>query len=497
MLDLRTSSLLGAEHPRVELIPPASDSFADPAIRLAALAGMTLEPWQASGLRTMLAVRPDQRWAAFEYGEMCPRQNGKSAMFMARALAGLLLLGEHLILWSAHEYKTTMRSFLDLQSMIATLGVQVRDNLYDLDGILVKVDSNHGHQALMRLDTGAMIKMIARSKGSARGFSADCILIDEAFAFTSAQQSALMPTMQARPNPQICYASSPPLDRWSGEPLFALRDRALRGDAELAWRDWGIGQDLDAVLVLPDAERAALLDDRDLWAAANPALGRGRVTEESILRSRRAMSDEGFAREVLGMWPLPADEAGGKISPSMWAALAAHAERLVGPPVLAIDATEDGATACILLAARRADGLAQVELIDERPGAGLGWTSERVAELTADHHPLGWMIDPTGPAAPVIPDLQARGVEVTAVSGREYVQACGGFYDAVLNGRLRHLGDPLLADGVRVARARDVGDGGWAWARRRSAPAVARVCGATLALHGLLVSAATGPSLWL
>jgi phage terminase large subunit-like protein len=481
------NSLRGAARPRVELIPPSVGTRAEAAIRLSALAGLPLEPWQAEGLRAMLSVREDGRWAAFEYGEICPRQNGKTALFMARALAGLLLLDERLVVWSAHEYKTTMRSFLDLQGLLATLGERVRDNMFDLDGILIKVDNNNGHESLERLDTGQMVKMVARSKGSGRGFSVDCMLIDEAFAYTAAQQSALMPTLQARPNPQICYASSPPLDRWTGEPMYALRTRATRGDADLAWRDWGLADDLDSFMALPEDDRHAYLDRRDLWAATNPALGLGRVSEEAILRSRRSMSVEGFAREILGMWPLPAAGAGGKIPITTWSERRDGDSRIVGRAVFAIELSQDRATASIFAAGRRSDGRAHLELAEDRPGAGIEWVVDRAVEMQERNDPFTWMIDPSGPAGAFTTELATRGIDLTPVTGREYVQACGEFFDAVIGDRVRHLGQQPMDAAVRAARARDVGDGAWAWARRDSPADISRVIGATLAHHGLLL----------
>lgn len=466
------------------------DTYGDEAADLSAAAGLVLEPWQVDGLRTALSVRADGKWAAFEYGEICARQNGKTALFMARALAGFLLLGEHLVVWSAHEYKTAMRSFLDLRNLLFTLGERVRDNVVSVDGIEIKMNNTNGEESFERLDTGAQIKMVARSKGSGRGFSIDCLLIDEAFAFTRAQQSALMPTMNARPNPQICYASSPPLDRWTGEPLFTLRARAeAGGDGALGWRDWGLAVDLDAVMRMGVEERTELLDDRECWAVSNPALGRGRVTEESILRNRRSMSDEDFAREILGVWPVPAAEAGGEIPPASWRAAADPESQFEGRPAFAIDAPDDRTGASILLAARRLDGRAHLEVFDDRQG--LGWVVDRCAELNAKAEPVAFAVDPTSPAGSLVVDLRARGLRVVEVTGREYVQACGEFFDAVIDDRLRHRDQPQLNRAVAVAKRRDIGDGAWAWARRKSGVDIRSVVAATLAHHALVIHEST------
>lgn len=452
------------------------------AVDLAAAGGVVLEPWQVDGLEIMLSYRPDGKWAAFEHAELIPRQNGKSLNLMVRAMTGFLLLGEHRILWSAHQYRTAMESFAAMKRFLLALGPEVRQNVIDVGGVHVKVNNTNGDESFERLDTGAVLKLIARSKGSARGFSGDLQVIDEAFAYTSAQQEAQMPTATARPNPQILYGSSPPLDRWSGEVLFALRSRALSGDDDtLGWRDWGLTTDLDELARMGPSERQALLDDRANWAATNPGVGLGRVSEESIARNRRSMTEEGFARECLGCWPVPAGD-GGQVPGVSWKACRDPESAPLRAEVVAVDAALDRSYAVLALAGGREDGRPHVEVIEQRPG--MVWVVDRCAQLH-DRHGCSFVVDPVGPAGSLVPDLVAAGLEVERPDGREWVAACASFYDAVIEGRLRHLGQVHLDDAVKVARRRDVGDGAWAWARRRSGGDIAALAAATAALWGL------------
>jgi hypothetical protein len=55
--------------------------------------------------------RADGKWAAFEVGLNVARQNGKGSILEARELAGLFLLGERLIIHSAHEFATSLEAF--------------------------------------------------------------------------------------------------------------------------------------------------------------------------------------------------------------------------------------------------------------------------------------------------------------------------------------------------------------------------------------------------
>lgn len=337
-----SSDLRGAEEPRVHVHPPFEYSRGQEAIALAQLAGLELDFWQQQSLVTMCAVREDGKWACFEYLEAVARQNGKGSILEARALAGLLLFDERLILWSAHEYKTAMEGFLRVGVLLRKLGRAVGKNLILIDDgaghtITIKVNNTNGEEAYERLDTGQRLKFIARSKGSGRGFSPDVMIVDEAMFYTPLQHEALLPALSARPNPQIIYMSSPPLDGDSGEHLFALRDRAeaiakiARMGALSGAVKGGDGADLDSLGARlwggnPDLENGGdldhlellNLDDPQLLKAANPALGI-RITLETAMRERRSMTAKGYARERLMIWPVPRLVAGGRINAEKWA----------------------------------------------------------------------------------------------------------------------------------------------------------------------------------
>ena len=62
---------------------------------------------------------------------------------------------------------------------------------------------------------------------------------------------------------------------------------------------------------------------------------------------------------------------------------------------------------------------------------------------------------------------------------RDYVRACGAFYDAVKDHRVAHLDDWRLNDAVRSASRRALGQA-WAWDRRGSS-SIAPLVAATLA----------------
>ena len=483
--------LNGAAKPRVETHPAYAYSYGDVGAELMRAAGRPLDDWQTDSLTLMLAVREDGQWACFECCEWVSRQNGKGGILEARALTGFFLIGEELIMWSAHEYKTAMEAFRRVKALVRALGEKLNennDNLWVVDGILVKFNNTNGEESLERLDTGARIKFIARTAGSGRGFSGDCNIIDEAFAYTHVQHEALLFTLSARPNPQLIYTSSPPLSGITGDVMYDLRlrgdptalrepeDGPWRQDPALGYRDWGLPGDLDFL-------DGVDLDDIANWAATNPALGI-RITHETIERERASFRGKpaGFARERLGIWPKRIKVSGGLFTAADWAAQLDPDSEMADPVVLAVSVSWDRAYGSICAAGRRTDGLLHGETVDNRRGTG--WMVERLAALVTKWDPREIVVNPGGPAGSLIEDIKANEVikkwlesrtphQIREVTARENAQAFGAFCDMVkgethvdkdtgiiVNPRVfRHIGDDELTAAVFGATSRTVGDG--------------------------------------
>jgi phage terminase large subunit-like protein len=236
--------LLGAQRPRVSSVPACVSSAGVEAVELAASAGLILDDWQAHVLEGALGERADGKWSAFEVGLIVGRQNGKGSVLEARELAGLFLFGEMLILHSAHEFKTAQEAFRRVLGLI--------QNTPDLDRLVARVRTSHGEEGI-ELRSGARLRFVARSTGSGRGFSGDVVILDEAYNLPGSAMGALLPTMAARPNPQVWYASSAGKD--DSEVLARVRDRGKEGTSpRLAYFEWSAPSDAD-------------LDDPAAWQA--------------------------------------------------------------------------------------------------------------------------------------------------------------------------------------------------------------------------------------
>jgi phage terminase large subunit-like protein len=464
---------LGSQTPRLILRPDGAINHAgNEAVELAESVGLVLDPWQRLTLDVILGERRDGSPAAFEACLICPRQNGKGAILEALELAWLFLHGEKLILHSAHEFRTANEAFLRIANLI--------DGSSDLRRKVARIRYANGEQGI-ELRDGRRLKFVARTRGSGRGFSGDKIVLDEAYELDAPAMAALLPTMSARPNPQIVYASSAPMA--TSTFLHSVRARAMQaindGDSSgrLAYLEWSADPDDD-------------LTDPATWRKANPALGI-RISEEFVASELAVMGENlrEFARERLGI-PDGQDGATSIIPLDAFHALIDSDSQIVGRVVMGLDVNPERSWASIAACGRRADGLAHVEVVDRRPGTA--WIVERAVEVTS-RWTCDLRVDGASPAASLIPELRAAGVRVVEVNLNEMARSCGALLDAVVNHRLRHLDQAALTNAVTGARKRSVGEV-WAWARTSSAVDITPLVATTLAFGGMNVPSKSAPA---
>jgi hypothetical protein len=482
--------------PRLCHYPPAPFSSGPDFTELAASAGLVLDPWQAWVLDIGLGESVSGKWASFQNTVVVSRQNGKDAIFEALGLGWLFLTEERLIGHSAHEYKTAMEAFRRIISLI--------ENTDDLRRKVKKIINTNGEEGIELL-TGQRMRFLARSKGAGRGFSFDKMIWNEAYALVAAQVDAVLPTMSARPNPQLWLGSSPPLDEATGEALFRARAGALAKAPGVMMVDWGMEAALDKIgpCQSPECshqagrETGCILDDVAMYARTNPAYPH-RISLEAIQRERATMAPVGFARERGGAWPPDLSQGYTVISKAQWKALEDEHSgspdeedtALIGKPAFAVSMSSRATgpvRTSIGVAQRRQDGKAHIELVVSGPGSA--WVPEALIQLQRRREPCAIVIDPGSPAGSIIADAQAVGVEVTTMSARDVAQAFGMIYDAATSENARdrnvaHLGQSELALALRGADKRQVGDG-TAWDVRVAGTDITPIDAVTKALWGL------------
>lgn len=449
-MNLLDAGPAGVQSPRVEVLPDVSWSEADDAAFLSSSYGLAPDDWQARILRGWLGRSDDGRWSARRCGLAVPRQNGKNGVIEIRELFGMVVLGER-FLHTAHEVKTARKAFLRLCSFFEN------PKFPELASMVVEVRRTNGQEAIL-LNNGGAVEFVARSRGSARGFTVDVLVLDEAQELTDEQMEALMPTLSAAPlqNPQILLAGTPPPPGSPGEVFRRIRDEAHDAvpGGRLCWHEWGIeSADVDPA-------------DRAVWAATNPALGI-RIFEESIEDELATLSWDGFLRERLGLWAeIGADAVPPAFDLDRWAAGVVDEAPEGGQPVYGVKFSVDGSVVALAAAVKPESGPVHVEGIDQAELASPSSFSSLVAWLAARDGQI--VVDGKGYVDAFVKDLVAAGVQrrrIRRMSVADVIAAAAGLQQAILAGAVSHLDDEALAldDVVR----REIGkQGGWGLAGR-------------------------------
>ena len=434
----------GVQQPRVEFTPLFHTSVGDDAVSWCReVAGMTLFPWQEHVLSQSLLRRESGKWAAKDVGVIVPRQNGKGEIIIARELFGLYMLREKKIIHTAHEFKTAKEGLTKLQAVIMRspdLRAEVDIKTGNTEpGVYWKPDVRGGASP-------RAIQFVARSGGSGRGFTADLLIYDEAYALTSDMVEATSPTMAQVPNAQTWHLSSAGF-AYSTE-LAGVRKRGLDADPDdpLYYAEWSVDED--------DFDPS----DPVGWAQANPSIGFGHMEMEFFAGQYKKFkaSDNvaGFAREHLGVWEMRA--ANSEIPETQWGLARDGESEIRGDRiVVGVEVSKDR-RASIVVAGQAWDGRTQVELL--KNGVVGPWVVEDVASLVERWDVLGVALDASGPAGALLSDFAEAGVEVKPFGTRMTAQASGAFKERVLAGRLVHLGQPVLDQAVLTSRQKKVGD---------------------------------------
>jgi len=464
------------------------DGWGDEAVDLLASVGMHLDDGQAAQVRDCVAIRDDGRWLASEVVDIEPRQNGKGVVLEARALAGPLLIGEPLVVWTAHEFKTALKAF-----------ERVRAYFDNFDHLRKRVktirSSTHSTEIILkgggRVPVGATIAWLARSGGSGRGFAeVSPLILDEAFALTEEQIAAIMYSTRAAPNPQVLYASSAPL-----KTSDVLRNVCLRGRKSarapkpmrgFIYYEWCSTGEYHTLFKLVEQNKA--LDDdeaetpagRELRARlfekvaeSNRAFGT-RVVEESVIRELRVNAVEQFLREGLGVFSEL--ETGAEIDAERWKNLGDPESRREGDVALAVDISPERDWAAIGLYGHRADDLGHAQLVYYGPVAGL---LDKLVEFRDALDPVAIGMA-RGTHASLKEDLKTRGIirpedrdeddkeprrgDLVVLGGIDMAAACGQILDATRQSTIRHVPAKQLDAAVAVAKTRRTGET-IAWAR--------------------------------
>lgn len=420
--------------------------------------GVTLDDWQDLILRSAMGERSDGTWAAKQVGVSVPRQNGKSQLIVARALAGALLFGEKKIVISAHAQDTARETF-----------AKFIEQMDESPALAERVDKvmNALNREFIKFKNGAVVQFKARTVSGSRGFSCDCLLLDEAQILGMPAWVSINSTMSARPNPQVWLLGTPPTPEDNGEVFTSVREAALGGRAQtLAWLEWAADPGDDPAL---DSTRAK----------ANPAWWT-RINHEVVQGEYETYPPPRFALDRLGIWR--SESVARVIDLAVWDSRVSEGPADgTAPTAMAVDMSHDRLIA--MAACWAVDGSAHVELVAVDHARDTLAAVEWLARRAGRRIPV--VVDAASPAASMVPALREHRVKVVQTSAADMGKACGLFYDDALAARMTHAGQEQLDQALAGAKRRNIRDAGaWAWDRKDPETNIAPLVAATLARYG-------------
>jgi phage terminase large subunit-like protein len=422
--------------------------------------GTPLMPWQRHVVDVALEIDPATGLLAYRTVVVTvPRQAGKTTLLLSvmthRALGPFG--GNQRIVYTAQTAQDARHKWRD--EHVPMLEQSEFEPMFE-------VRHSNGSEAV-RWGNGSLQTIVATTEKAGHGQSLDLAVVDEAFAHDNRLEQSLKPAMITREQPQLWIISTAGTasSTWLRSKVDRGRESCSTGEASgMAYFEWSAGDDDD-----PTADAT--------WLACHPALGHT-ISLEALRADFASMELAEAERAYLNRWTSAA--VASPIPVSTWNRREDTALELGDDLVFALDFTPDRSSASIVAAGPAGDRNG-VELVDHRKGTD--WVVSRCIELHDRWKPRALVVDGAGPAASVIPDLEAAGIPVVVSGSRDMASACGRIYDAVINDKLRHRGQPPLTAAVTGSAKRKLGDA-WAWSRSSSAVDISPLVAATLALWG-------------
>lgn len=424
-------------------------------VKVADRLGLPLMPWQRLVAEIGGEYEPTTGLPAYrEVIVTVPRQSGKTTLILAWQVQRAIGWDEpQRIVYSAQSGNDARKKLIEDQLPI----LEPRRKALGISRIL----RGMGNEAVEFVNNSRIV-LLASTADSGHGKTVDLGVKDELFAdFDDRRDQMLVPAMMTKRAAQMLTASTMGTDE--SVPLNRAVDRgrlaAGAGVTEgIAYFEWSADPNDDP-------------DDPATWWSCMPALG-WTVTEGVVRHARRSMSDSEFRRAFLNQLTKSDERV---IPVAAWAAVCSDNVAPVGQLVFSVDVNPERTAASIVAATTEA-----LELIDHR--ASTGWVVARARELS-DRHGGSWVVDGSGPAGSLIPDMERAGVKVHPLTSRELIEACAGFFDAVGQGNVSIRRHSRLDEAAAGAARRRVGDA-WAWTRKAASADISPLVAATLALWG-------------
>ena len=439
-----------------------------PAVRdKCATLGISFRDWQHGTGRLILAKRVDGKYAATigGTGMSIPRQVGKTFLVGAIVFALCMLYPNLTVIWTAHRLRTAEETFGKMQAFAKRAKIRPH---------ILKVVLGSGEEEI-RFRNGSRILFGARESGFGLGFDeVDVLIFDEAQRLKDMTLDDMIPATNQSRHPAgalLLFMGTPPRPTDPGEVFTRMRTEALTGeDEDTGWVEFGA--DPDYRPTQPPAQLSAA--DWAQVAKANPSYPED-TPREAILRMRKKLGPDSFMREGLGIW----DGGSGfdAFGENNWAGCLDETRPTAPINAYSVAATLD-MTHCTISAAAPDGDLMYGKPLQHGPGSH--WVVDRLKVLQKQQKaPVA--VDGYGPAAPLIPHLEAAGMKVVEANTQDVLDAAAVMLNLVRDRKFRHAGYPELNAAVKGAVRREVRDR-WTWGRKNSTADISPLESVTLAV---------------
>lgn len=441
----------GNQKPRLDYYRNGDIWLADKTIRLLEAYGIKLLLWQKLILYRWLAVELDEdgqwKWVNPDCGLLVPRQNGKSELFIARIIGGMIFLGEAII-YTAQSDNTVSEIKRRVQQFFYDAQPEIRDMLTD------EFDKEPKSLDYIELRNRGRCVFRTRTRTNGLGSTNDVLLIDEAQEETDAQQEAILPTISAGKNNnyQVIRAGTPPTGSSTGTVFIRIRKNVIDGKvSDVCWQEWSVDHITDP-------------SDVDAWYQANPSLGYF-LQLAAVKKESAQMAIDSFNKMRLG-W-IAGVESQRAFTDEQWLPLAVKKVTLPDDPILvyAIKFAPDGSAVTLCVGVLMPNGVVHIEVVERKPrSAGTSWITRWLFDKGRWRKARKIIIDGAAGTQLLVEELvrseRRISKKILTPNVKEAGAAYAAYNDAIENKLLTHLDQPGLNVSMKTVKRRDIGRDG-------------------------------------
>ena len=345
--------------------------------------GLSFRPWQELAMDRALEIDENGQFCWLIVIISTPRQQGKSVLIFAIAAARAHFAAQfgepQMVLHLAQNMRIALRV---LQKWVYPWAVKHPE--------VIKPRFTMNDPGASWLETGSSWTVVSQS--GAYGETGSLVVIDEGWSVDmDAIESALIPTMLERTNPQLFIFSTAHETPSTLIPTY--RRRALKGQEGYCLIEWSAPPDSD-----PDSEAT--------WQGASP-----HWTEQHRIILRAQHGARTFRQQYLNMWP--GDDTDGLLTewPLGWSKAPQAPTVSIPGHVAAIEVQHDRSVYGVAYSWPTDTGVAVVTGTFTTLPAAVAWITERAPAILAAAIPLAGAPEVAGPWRTVM-----VGIEETKVA---------------------------------------------------------------------------------